>query len=138
MLANIPIAGDVVYMIGIFLALVMWGFGLTWLVLALLTICSSRTFPFNMGWWGFTFPLGVFTISTITFGVELPSLFFKVLGTIFSVAVMILWCVVAVGTVRGAWNGKLFYAPCLKNLPKHLQVDGKLTLDKAADNGRKA
>ena len=138
LLAHVSIAGDVIYILGIFLALVMWGFGLTWLILALLTIYSSRTFPFNMGWWGFTFPLGVFAVSTVTFGVEFPSLFFKVLGTILSIAVMVLWCVVAVGTARGAWSGKLFHAPCLKNLPKYQQIDSKLASAKAADNGRKA
>ena len=47
-----------------------------------------------------------------------PSLFFRVLGTSFAVAVILLWCVVAVGTAQGAWSGRLFNAPCLKNLPK--------------------
>jgi tellurite resistance protein TehA-like permease len=115
---NLVIAGDVVYILGVFVALIMWGFGLMWLAFALATIYKSRPFPFNMGWWGFTFPLGVFAVSTIEFGVEMPSLFFRVLGTIFSVAVIILWMVVAVGTAKGAWNGRLFYAPCLANLKK--------------------
>ncbi|OAL38918.1 hypothetical protein AYO20_01669 [Fonsecaea nubica] len=114
---DLPLAGDVVYVLGFFVALIMWGFGLCWLVFALATIYSTRPFPFNMGWWGFTFPLGVYAISTVTFGVEMPSRFFKVLGTVFAVAVILLWCVVAAGTARGAWSGHLFYAPCLKNLP---------------------
>ena len=54
----------------------------------------------------------------LNLAVQMPSLFFKVLGTIFSVAVILLWCVVATGTVRGAWDGRLFHAPCLANLPK--------------------
>ncbi|KAK5047789.1 hypothetical protein LTR84_006454 [Exophiala bonariae] len=115
---NLSIAGDVVYVMGVFIALIMWGFGLCWLVFALATIYTTRPFPFNMGWWGFTFPLGVYAISTMTFGVEMPSLFFKVLGTIMSVAVIILWCIVAAGTARGAWSGHLFNAPCLKQLKK--------------------
>ncbi|OAP64299.1 hypothetical protein AYL99_00271 [Fonsecaea erecta] len=110
-------AGDIVYVLGFFVALIMWGFGLCWLVFALATIYATRPFPFNMGWWGFTFPLGVYAISTMTFGVEMPSLFFRVLGTIFATAVILLWCVVAAGTARGAWSGQLFYAPCLRNLP---------------------
>ncbi|OCL13951.1 hypothetical protein AOQ84DRAFT_351743 [Glonium stellatum] len=115
---NLTIAGDVVYILGVFVALIMWGFGLMWLAFALATIYKSRPFPFNMGWWGFTFPLGVFAVSTIEFGVEMPSLFFRVLGTIFGVAVIILWMVVVTGTAKGAWSGKLFYAPCLANLKK--------------------
>lgn len=117
-LPNLTLAGDVLYILGVFVALIMWGFGLCWLIFALATIYSTRPFPFNMGWWGFTFPLGVYAVSTMTFGVEMPSEFFKVLGTIFSVAVVVLWCVVAAGTVKGAWSGRLFYAPCLRNLKK--------------------
>ena len=92
---------------GFIIALLFWGFGLVWLVLALGSIYKSRPFPFNMGWWGFTFPLGVFAASTILIGEELPSLTFRVFGTTFACAVILLWIVVAVGTVRGAWDGKL-------------------------------
>ncbi|XP_014557654.1 hypothetical protein COCVIDRAFT_36941 [Bipolaris victoriae FI3] len=116
--SDIPIAGDVFFVIGIFTALIMWSFGLTWLCFALASIYKSRPIPFSMGWWGFTFPLGVFALSTIELGHIIPSMFFRVLGTIFSISVIILWCVVFVGTVRGAWTGHLFYAPCLKNIPK--------------------
>lgn len=133
LLRPVPVAGDVLYVMGLLVALVMWGFGIVWMILALATIWSSRPFPFNMGWWGFTFPLGVFAISTITFGVEMPSMFFKVLGTMFSVAVIMLWCVVAAGTAKGAWTGKLFYAPCLKNLPQAR----KEKLPAAASNNNK-
>lgn len=117
-LSDAPVAGDVLYVMGFLISLIMWGFGIVWMIFALGTIWSCRPFPFNMGWWGFTFPLGVFSVSTIFFGVEMPSLFFKVLGTIFAVAVILLWCVVAAATAKGAWTGKLFYAPCLRNLPQ--------------------
>lgn len=117
-LPTIPMAGDVFFVVGIFIALIMWAFGLTWLCFALASIYKSRPFPFNMGWWGFTFPLGVMALSTIEFGHIFPSLFFRVLGTIFAIAVILLWCVVAAGTARGMWDGRLFNAPCLKHLPK--------------------
>lgn len=110
------LAGNVFYVLGVFVALIMWGFGVSWLVFALATIHQSRPFPFNMGWWGFTFPLGVFAVSTLTFGVEMSSLFFKVLGTIFSGAVILLWIVVAAVTAKGIVSGELFYAPCVSNL----------------------
>ncbi|RMZ90535.1 hypothetical protein DV736_g2238, partial [Chaetothyriales sp. CBS 134916] len=121
---NLAVAGDIVYITGVFLALIMWGFGLCWLVFALAGMWHLRPFPFNMGWWGFTFPLGAYSISTMAIGVEMPSLFFRVLGTIFGVAVVVLWVVVAAGTARGAYQGHLFYAPCLKNLSKHHDTDG--------------
>lgn len=74
-------SGDILYVMGYLMALIMWGFGLVWLFFAFASISRSR-FPFNMGWWGFTFPLGVFTTSTVQMGTELPSAFFRVLGTV--------------------------------------------------------
>lgn len=73
--------GDILYVIGWVVALVMWGFAIVWLFFALASISRSK-FPFNMGWWGFTFPLGVLTVSTTTIGKETGSRFFNVLGTV--------------------------------------------------------
>jgi len=110
-------SGNTLYTLGFVVAIILWGYGLVWLFFALASISLSR-FPFNMGWWGFTFPLGVFTVSTTTMAVELPSLFFKVLGTIFSVAVVLLWLVVSAGTIKGIASGKLLYAPCVAEYEK--------------------
>lgn len=46
---NLTIAGDIAYILGVFIALIMWAFGLAWLVFALAAIYGSRPFPFNMG-----------------------------------------------------------------------------------------
>jgi tellurite resistance protein TehA-like permease len=113
---NDPMAGSIAYVLGFFVALIMWGMGLIWFTFALAKIFRSRPFPFNMGWWGLTFPLGVFSISTILIGEELPSRFFGVLGTIFGTAVIALCCLIFFGTVRGAWTREMFHAPCLGNL----------------------
>ncbi|KAJ5345878.1 C4-dicarboxylate transporter/malic acid transport protein [Penicillium brevicompactum] len=120
-------AGSILYVMGFIIGLIMWGFGLVWLFFALASITRSK-FPFNMGWWGFTFPLGVFTVATTTIAKELPSLFFKVLGTIFSVVVVLLWIVVSVGTLAQTWRRKMFVAPCLKEWEKgEAQRRGKCT-----------
>jgi tellurite resistance protein TehA-like permease len=73
--------GETLYSFGFMAALVMWGYGLVWLFFAVASLSRSK-FPFNMGWWGFTFPLGVFSVATNAFGVEMPSAFFRVLGTV--------------------------------------------------------
>ena len=39
-------------------------------------------FPFNMGWWGFVFPVGVFTLLTISIGEEFGFKFFKILACV--------------------------------------------------------
>ena len=113
----IPSAGETLYTVGFGLALIMWGYGLVWLFFALASITRSK-FPFNMGWWGFTFPLGVFTVSTTTFAKELPSPFFRVIGTVFSISVVILWLVVSAGTIRDAFIGNLLFAPCAAEYEK--------------------
>ncbi|MHB1646373.1 MAG: C4-dicarboxylate ABC transporter [Candidatus Acididesulfobacter diazotrophicus] len=95
--------------------LVIWGFGFWWLIMAI-----SMTFkymkeglPFNMGWWGFTFPLGVYTAATITL-YRLTNLeLFRVAGAIFIVMLAIFWAVVTLKTLPGIWHGYLFKAPCL-------------------------
>lgn len=112
-----PIAGEVLYVLGFFIAITLWGFGLVWLFFAIASISRSK-FPFNMGWWGFTFPIGVFALSTLTLGEELPSAFFRVLGTVFAICVMFLWLVVALNTARKVLSGTIFEAPCLKEMER--------------------
>ncbi|KAI6911747.1 putative C4-dicarboxylate transporter/malic acid transport protein [Hortaea werneckii] len=114
--ASHVLPGEVLYTVGFLVALFLWGFGLVWLFFAVATVYRTPKFPFNMGWWGFTFPLGVYATSTTMLGSELPSAFFRVLGTIFSVAVTLLWIVVSCGTLQRAWTGDMFFAPCLKDL----------------------
>ncbi|KAJ5135003.1 uncharacterized protein N7515_004281 [Penicillium bovifimosum] len=106
-----PIAGSMAYVLGVFTSLLMWSFGLVWLVFALATILYSSPFPFNMGWWGFTFPLGVYAANTMELGIQMEIMFFKVFGTVLSGAVLLLWMLVALRTAHGAWRGTLFYAP---------------------------
>ncbi|KAB8222391.1 voltage-dependent anion channel [Aspergillus novoparasiticus] len=56
-------SGDVFYTVGFLVALILWAFALVWLFSALSSIVRCKSFPFNIGWWGFTFPLGVFMVS---------------------------------------------------------------------------
>lgn len=132
-----PAAGEIMYVLGFGVAIVMWGFGLVWLFFALASILSRQKFPFNMGWWGFTFPIGVFAMATITLGQELPSSFFRILGTVrlpsdhsmsransiqvFGSCVMLLWFVVAAGTVKEMARGRMIEAPCLRELERASQ-----------------
>ncbi|WPH02542.1 Hypothetical protein R9X50_00540700 [Acrodontium crateriforme] len=118
-------AGDFFYLAGIFVALVLFGFGLVWFFFALATITYASKFPFNMGWWGFTFPLGVFTVCTVTLGKELSSAFFRVLGTIFSVAVALLWIMVSVRTIQKLLVGDILVAPCLREANKSVKTETK-------------
>jgi hypothetical protein len=48
-------------------------------------------------------------------------MFFKVLGTIMTACVVLLWIAVSIPTVHGFITGSLFQAPCLVKLPELLQ-----------------
>ena len=51
-------AGEIFYTVGFLVGLILWGFAIVWLVVAVAMIATSGGFPFNMGWWGFIFPVG--------------------------------------------------------------------------------
>ncbi|KAM3515777.1 hypothetical protein MY11210_000548 [Beauveria gryllotalpidicola] len=109
-------AAEILYVLGVFLALVMWGFALLWVSFALISLATTARFPFNMGWWGFTFPLGVWGTCTSLLAANLDSHFFKVATMIISLAVLLLWLMVGARTVHLAVSGAMFVAPCLKTL----------------------
>jgi tellurite resistance protein TehA-like permease len=78
----VPNAAEILYVLGFIVALILWGFGIVWFFLALAMVIQSHGFPFSMGWWSFTFPIGVFGLSTISIGKALDSRFFNVLATV--------------------------------------------------------
>jgi tellurite resistance protein TehA-like permease len=93
----------------------LWGYGLWWMAVAILiTLRYLRTgLPFNLGWWAYTFPLGVYAVATLRLGSMLPIHAFTVFGEGLVVALALLWVIVATLSLRGAWRGDLFVAPCL-------------------------
>ncbi|OAA68387.1 flavodoxin and radical sam domain containing protein [Niveomyces insectorum RCEF 264] len=126
--ASAMYGGVVLYILGVVGALFMWGAALGWLAFALFSILTTKSFPFNMGWWGFTFPLGVFTTCTGLMATELSSGFLHVLTEIFSASVLLLWIMVSSKTLFLAVKGDIFYAPCLNDLPKDEVAEGKRTV----------
>ena len=107
--------GAVAQGIGTIAGLLLWGFGLWWLALAtLITIRYWRAgIPFNLGWWGYTFPLGVYTVATFKLGTTLQLGFFGIVGTILTIALAAMWLLVGAKTVAGGWRGNLFVSPCI-------------------------
>lgn len=95
--------------------LALWGAGLWWLVIA--TLFTRRylrdDMPFNLGWWGFTFPLGVFTLATFEVLRLTELAFFAFVGLLLAVQLSVVWLLVLQRTLRGLWHGELFCAPCL-------------------------
>lgn len=87
---------------GLVYGLPVWGFGMYWLVLAILvTIRAARThLPFNLGWWAFTFPVGVLTTGTYALYARTQTAFFAVSGILLLCLLALMWTLVATHTLR--------------------------------------
>lgn len=112
--------GEIARGLGLLGALLLWGLGLWWLALAVLvTQRQARDgMPFNLGWWGFTFPLGVYALTTLRLGEALAAPFFTGLGAVLVLLLALLWTLVASRTLAGAYRGSLFVSPCIAHLCK--------------------
>lgn len=109
--------GDAASAIGVIGGLMLWGYGVWWLALAVIKTVHylRKGLPFNLGWWGFTFPLGVYTLATLALADATHLSFFGVSGGALVVCLAAFWLLVASRTARGAWQGHLFFAPCLRD-----------------------
>jgi C4-dicarboxylate transporter/malic acid transport protein len=87
---------------GLAYGLPVWGFGLYWLTLAILiTVRAARThFPFALGWWAFTFPVGVMTTGTYALHARTGAAVFVVAGLGLLALLAMMWTLVAGHTAR--------------------------------------
>ncbi|APO95125.1 TDT family transporter [Xanthomonas vesicatoria] len=110
--------GQIAAGIGVIGGLLFWGLGAWWLLLSVLI--TARYFraevPFNLGWWGFTFPLGVYALATLKLGALLQLMFFSTLGVALVAVLGVVWAVVATKTLAGAYRGHLFVSPCIAEI----------------------
>ncbi|QOW47742.1 MULTISPECIES: TDT family transporter [Acinetobacter] len=103
---------------GIVASFILLGFGVWWFAIAVLTTLkhAATDLPFNLGWWGLTFPLGVFTLAVLNLGHQLHVSFIVNTGLAFAAILMMLWVMVMAKTLKGMYQGHLFFSPCLKAL----------------------
>jgi tellurite resistance protein TehA-like permease len=101
--------------LGVIGGLMLWAYGGWWLVIAMAMTLSylPRGLPFNLGWWGFIFPLGVFAAASFALGAQTGVALFGQLAMALTMLVGGLWLVVSLRTLAGAASGALFHAPCL-------------------------
>lgn len=115
---GLPGVGEIASGLGLIGGVILWGVGVWWCLMALLITARylRNGIPFNLGWWGFTFPLGVFALTTLKLGAVLHLGFFAVLGSVLVAALTALWLVIMKRTVNGAYKGELFVSPCIAGL----------------------
>jgi C4-dicarboxylate transporter/malic acid transport protein len=117
---GLPGIGEVAAGLGLVAGITLWGLGLWWMLIAvLITVRYLRDgIPFNLGWWGFTFPLGVYSLTTLKLASTLNLTFFSVFGCVLVALLVVMWMIVAQRTLKGAWRGELFVSPCIAGLKK--------------------
>jgi tellurite resistance protein TehA-like permease len=114
--AGMPAIGPVAEGIGVIGGVMLWGYGLWWLALSVLTTLRylrGEGMPFNLGWWGFTFPLGVYAVGTLTLANQTGLGFLSAIGGGLVLLLAALWVIIATRTVLGVWSRTLFVSPCI-------------------------
>ncbi|MBL1078920.1 TDT family transporter [Nocardia sp. 2] len=85
-----------------------WGFAMLWLALAVaVTVHARKSMPFNMTWWGFTFPLGTCVTGTTVLFAHTGADLFAVIAVALYGLLVGAWAVVATKTLSGALWGEL-------------------------------
>ncbi|WP_103534166.1 TDT family transporter [Streptomyces sp. SM11] len=93
---------------------VTWGFAMLWLALAAaVTLRTARTtgLPFNLTWWGFTFPVGTCVTGSTVLADRTGSSALQWTAVALYAVLLVAWGVVAVRTACGAARGTLFLPP---------------------------
>jgi C4-dicarboxylate transporter/malic acid transport protein len=113
--AGIPGIGDIAAGIGVIGGAALWGYGLWWLGMATLTTARyiGERMPFNLGWWAFTFPLGIYSVASLTLARQTHLAFLTDIGGLLVACLGVVWVLVAARTLHGAWHRYLFVAPYL-------------------------
>jgi DNA-binding transcriptional LysR family regulator len=87
--------------------------------------------PFNIGWWGFTFPLGVYSVAVLALARQTGIEAIAIIGSALVLCLAAFWLTIAARTLHGAWRGYLFVSPCLVtgSIPADFRVGRSLKLD---------
>lgn len=99
-------------------SILLWGFGIWWLIYALSVITLyflKHKVPVTLGYWAFIFPPVAYTIATLILAKSLDIPFLKVCALVLTVVFSIWWVVNVILTVRGMLNKSIFdVAPTFK------------------------
>lgn len=121
---TIAAIAESIHWLGILIALCLLGLATFFLVEAFASVWARFPRSFNIGFWSFVFPCGVYSNALCRLGEDLRDDGFKGFAAACVVATVLLWLGCAVGTFyRGVWRGKLFYAPGLQGWAEQEHID---------------
>ena len=89
----------------------MWGFGLWWLAIAvtlLVRYLRAGTLPFHLGWWAFTFPLGAYTVATVTLARSWQAPGLEGVAVLLYLMLVGFWTVVTARTLTTTRTGRIW------------------------------
>ena len=92
---------------GVAYGVLTWGFAMYWLVLAGVTTLreTRKGMPFTLGWWSFTFPVGVLIAGSDALYAATRAVLFEVAATALLALLATTWAIVATRTARNAVRG---------------------------------
>jgi C4-dicarboxylate transporter/malic acid transport protein len=93
------------------LMLLVWGFGVWWLVMASLLTLAARAagqLPFALSWWGFTFPIGAFVAESLRLSKLLGWGSPLAIGVAAWLLLWAFWLITLNKTLRGVISGAIF------------------------------
>jgi C4-dicarboxylate transporter/malic acid transport protein len=100
--------GPTVALVSNLAATALWGFGAWWLLVATMLLVHylrSGPLPYGIGWWGFTFPLGAYTVATLAIAQAWNLSSLQWVGASLFVALVLFWIVVVARTLMALGTG---------------------------------
>ncbi|KAF5348628.1 hypothetical protein D9758_006850 [Tetrapyrgos nigripes] len=110
--------GSSIQVLCVCLGFVLWSLASMWIIFGLLAVqdvLRQTRVTFRVPFWGLIFPNGVYANLTITLANVFKSSFFRVFGSIYAAATIILWTCVMLKTLVLVRDRTIFEAPCLED-----------------------
>jgi len=92
-------------------SLLLWGFGLWWLIIAIAVISTyfvKQGVPVTLGYWAFIFPPAAYTIASLILAKALNLIFIKDVAIVLTVLLVVAWVINLILTIRGMINRTIF------------------------------
>jgi len=92
-------------------SLLLWGFGLWWLIVAtavIVTYFVKQRVPVTLGYWAFIFPPAAFTIASLILAKTLNLIFIKYIAIVLAVLLVAAWIINVILTIKGMIDRTIF------------------------------
>ncbi|MDP8290341.1 MAG: hypothetical protein P9M02_05200 [Candidatus Susulua stagnicola] len=93
------------------ISLLLWGFGLWWLIVAIAVIFTyflKQGIPVTLGYWAFIFPPAAYVIASLIIAKALNLIFIKDIAIVLAVLLVVAWIINLTLTVKGIIDRTIF------------------------------